>query len=116
MALASKKAILDLEDLGAPVKLHIPEWGDDVYLRRPTANDRDAWELYCEEHKRQPHKVWRAKLASLVLCDEEGKLLFTEREIEQLGHKSAAALHRIWQEALKLFRITEEEVAELEKN
>ena len=55
MALTSREAILGLRDLGEPVKMHIPEWKDDVYLRRPSANDRDAWELYCQEHTKTPH-------------------------------------------------------------
>lgn len=116
MALTSREAILGLKDLGEPVKLHIPEWNDDVYLRRPTANDRDAWELYCQEHGKTPHKVWRAKLASILICDEGGKLLFTEKEVHALGEKSAPALHRIWEKGLELMRISEADVAELEKN
>ena len=116
MALTSKDAILGLKDMAEPVKFFVPEWNDEVFLRHPTANDRDAWELYCQEHTKHPHKVWRAKLASMLLCDESGKLLFTERDVEKLGERSAAALHRIWERGLELMRITEADVEELEKN
>lgn len=111
-----REDILKLKDLGEPVRLHVPEWNDDVFLRRPTANDRDAWELYCQEHAKHPKKIWRAKLASMLLCDQAGKLLFTEKDIDSLGERSAAALHRIWEVALDLMKVTEKEVAELEKN
>jgi hypothetical protein len=52
----------------------------------------------------------------MLLCDEKGKLLFSEAEIAKLGEKSAAALHRIWEQGLALMRITTEEIRELEKN
>jgi hypothetical protein len=116
MPLTSKDAILKLSDLGEPVSLVVPEWDDTVLLRRPTANDRDAWELYCQEHNTKPKNVWRAKLASMLLCDEHGKLLFSQAEVQALGEKSASALHRIWEKGLELMRVTEEEVKELEKN
>ena len=119
----SKAAILDIDDLGEPIRFHVPEWdkgtpAEDgiVCLRRPTAHARDQWELYCEQHKTKPQNVWRAKLASMLLCDEKGKLLFSEAEIAKLGEKSAAALHRIWEQGLALMRITTEEIRELEKN
>lgn len=108
--------ILKIQDLGAPLKLHVPEWQDDVYLRRPSANDRDAWELYCQEHNKKPKEIWRAKLASMLLCDEAGKRIFSDRDVEALGEKSAAALNRIWLAGIDLMKITEAEVAELEKN
>lgn len=116
MPLTSKDSILSLSDLGAPIPLEVPEWNDTVLLRRPTANDRDAWELYIQEHNTKPKSVWRAKLASMFLCDENGKLLFTQAEMHKLGEKSAAALHRIWKKGLELMNVSEQEVKELEKN
>ena len=115
MPLLTRSAILAVEDLGEPVRVHIPEWNDEVLLRRPTANDRDAWELYCTEHATKPKSVWRAKLAAMLICDASGNLLFTPADIEKLGAKSAAAVHRIWQVGIKLMNVSEEEVRELEK-
>jgi hypothetical protein len=114
--LTNKDSILKIADLGEPVRLEVPEWNDTVLLRRPTANDRDAWELYCQEHATKPKSVWRAKLAAMLLCDESGKLLFTPGEVQALGEKSAAALHRIWKRGLELMQVTEDEVKELEGN
>jgi hypothetical protein len=123
MPLTSKASILALQDLGEPIRFHVPEWdkgtpAEDgiVFLRRPTANDRDSWEIYCQDHAKKPKSIWRAKLASMLLCDEAGKLLFSQAEIEKLGEKSAAALNRIWKRGLELMTISDEEVAELEKN
>lgn len=117
MALASKDAIFGLRDTPPPVRFHVPEWGDDVFLRHPTANDRDEWELYCNENRGKRGTLWRAKLAAMILCDEDGKLLFTKSDdVERLGTKSASALHRIWERGLQLFAVSEREVDELEKN
>lgn len=116
MSLTSADAILSISDLGAPVELTVPEWGDTVYLRRPTANDRDEWEIYCQEHATKPKRVWRAKLASMLICDEQNNLLFTAQQIEALGKKSAAAVNRIWEKGLEMMRITKDELYEIEKN
>lgn len=118
MALATREAILGLADISKPVELHIPEWNDTVYLRWPTANERDAWELYCQEHasNMKRHSVWRAKLAAMLLSDPDGKPLFREADIQKLGERSAVALQRIWDRGISMMRVTEDEIKELEKN
>lgn len=117
MALGSKAAILGIEDTPPPELFHIPEWKADVYLRHPTANDRDEWEVYCADNRGKKGSLWRAKLASLILCDDSGRRLFTtDKEVEELGRKSAAAIHRVWEKGLSMFAVTEAEVDQLEKN
>lgn len=124
MPLTSKAAILEIHDnAGEAIPFHVPEWDKgtpeadgQVYLRRPTANDRDSWELYCEMNKGKPKVIWRARLASMLLCDDAGNLLFTTDEATKLGEKNAAAMHRIWVRGLELMSITDAEVKELEKN
>jgi hypothetical protein len=124
MPLTSKDAILNLPDhAGEPIPFHVPEWDNgtpeadgQVFLRRPTANDRDSWELYCELNKGKAKTIWRARLASMLLCNEQGQLLFTTDEATKLGEKNAAAMHRIWVRGLELMSITDAEVKELEKN
>jgi len=117
MALVSKEAILGADDKSPPVRFRVPEWGDEVLLRHPSANDRDEWELYCSENKGKRGTLWRAKLASLLLCDEDGRLLFkSPDDVQRLGEKSAAAVHRIWERGLQLMAVSEKEVDELEKN
>lgn len=113
----TKDQILSVQDIKPPFEFHVPEWNDTVWLRHPTANDRDAWELYVQNNKNQAKSLWRAYLAAMLICDESGRRLFTtDSEIRQLGEHSAAALHRIWQRGLELMNVTETEVNELEKN
>lgn len=118
MALENMSDILALQDIPKAIEFHVPEWGDTVFLRSPTANDRDTWEIYCQEEKGKPKKtIWRAKLASMLLSDRNGKVLFTDpKDIEKLGEHSASALHRIWERCLDLMKITEQEVDAMEKH
>lgn len=117
--LKTAEAILGINDRPAPVVLHIPEWNDSVYLRHPTANDRDLWELYCTSMSKENasgKKTFRAKLAAMLLCDESGKLLFSHGQVDKLGEQSAIALQRIWEKGVEMMSITPQEIIELEKN
>lgn len=117
MPLASRDAILKLQDVKPPFEFHIPEWNDTVLLKYPTANERDAWELYCQENRGKSSALWRAQLASMLLVDESGNRLFKSADdIRQLGEHNAAAIHRIWERGLELMSISDMEVTELEKN
>jgi len=118
MALEKMSDILALQDIPKAIEFHVPEWNDTVFLRSPTANDRDVWECYCHDEVGKPKKtIWRAKLASMLLSDRDGKVLFTNpKDIEKLGEHSAAALHRIWERCLELMKVTEQEVDAMEKH
>lgn len=108
--------ILGIDDIRPPQKLHVKAWGKDVFLLDPTADLRDEWEIFCAANQGK-RASWRAKLASLILCNEDGTRLFTtDADVAKLGRKNARALHEIWQAAQKLLSITDSEVEELEKN
>ena len=108
--------ILAIDDIRPPQKLHVKAWNRDVYLLDPTADIRDEWEIYCAANQGK-RASWRAKLASLLLCDEQGTRLFTtDADVAKLGKKNARALHEIWQAGQRLLSITDAEIEELEKN
>ena len=108
--------ILAIDDIRPPQKLTVKAWGRDVFLLDPTADIRDEWEIYCAANQGKKAS-WRAKLASLLLCDEQGNRLFTsDADVAKLGKKNARALHEIWQAGQKLLSITDAEIEELEKN
>ena len=108
--------ILAIDDIRSPQKLHVKAWRREVLLLDPTADIRDEWEIYCEAN-RGKRASWRAKLASLLLCDEQGVRLFTtDADVAKLGKKNAKAMHEIWQAGQKLLSVTDEEIEELEKN
>lgn len=113
--LTSAADLLALDDRKKTIPLFVKAWGRQVYLRDPSAADRDEWEIFASNHRGQ-NALWRAKVAQVLLCDEAGKRLFTEKQLAELGEKSAAALHEIWQAGVKLLSVTDEEIEELEKN
>jgi len=59
---------------------------------------------------------FRSKFLQRVLCDEKGELLFTASEVDSLAKKSARAITRIWEAAMKHNALTDDDVEELAKN
>jgi hypothetical protein len=100
--------------------VEVPEWGGTINVRGISGEERDAYESSMLKGQGRKQKVVtdnvRAKLVALASCDEEGKPIFTPKDAEWLGKKSAAALHRVYSVAARLARITDEDVEELVKN
>lgn len=109
----TKEQILGADD-SEKMKLNVPEWGGDVFIRVMSGKERDRLEGTFQG--KISYNNVRARIATLVLCDEEGKLLFSLDDIEALGKKSCAVLDMIFEKAMKLNRITKEDVEELGKN
>lgn len=98
-------------------RVEIPEWGDAVHMRELTAGERDLYEGQSIEAKGMAKwKDVRAKLLSLSLCDPEGVRLFGDGDISQLSALPAGIADRLWERALKLNRMTKDDVEALEKN
>lgn len=117
--LLTRDSILAADDL--PRKLvSVPEWGGDVFVRTMTGGERDQFEQMIMEAGGADSSGWRkcfrAKLAVLTLCDENGKSLFSFDDWETLSKKSAAALDRVFAVASRLNGISKTDVQELEKN
>lgn len=113
---------LSKEDiLGTPCakveKVYIPEWGGEVFIRVMKSAERDAFEAAALDRKGASKMAnIRARLAAIVLADENGARLFTDADAPALGEKFAPALDRIFEAASKLNRLSKEDVEELEKN
>jgi len=114
MAMLSKDAILNAEDIKRET-VPVPEWGGDVIVGTMSGAARDVFEGQMLD-KKNGKKNMRAKLAAATLQDESGNLMFSESDIEKLGSKSAAALERIFEAALRINRIGPNDVDELAKN
>ena len=112
----SKKDILTADDLKHEV-VAVPEWGGDVNVRGMTGAERDKFESGIVEQRGKQQSMnmanIRAKLASFTICDDDGKRLFTEQDVQALSQKSAAALQRIFAVAQRLSRIGDDDVMEL---
>jgi hypothetical protein len=115
-------AILKRDDilLAADIKkelLPVPEWGGEVFVKALSGTERDRWETSMIQMKGTDRTInmqnIRAKLASMAICDEDGKRLFSDNDVLALGQKSASALQRVFELAQKLSGIGDDAVEEL---
>lgn len=124
----SASDILAVEDRKTE-KLYVPEWGGNVYIRTISGAERDEFEKTLVVERLElnaqglPEKVEvqdlsniRAKLLVRVLCDAEGKPIFTTDHIAALGDKSAAALTRVYNKASELNKVSDKDIKELAGN
>jgi hypothetical protein len=95
----------------------VPEWGGSVIIQGLSGTARDAFEgtLVKSRGRKVEQNLdnFRAKLLVQSIVDEKGSLLFGEKDIRTLGQKSAAALERVYSVAMRLSRLTPEDVEEL---
>jgi len=121
MKILGREEILAVDDIKVEAVL-IPEWGEDVgvLVRGMTGKERDQFEESILDQSGKKTKVTmknaRARLVSMTVVDEDGKRVFTVKDIENLGNKNAGALDRIYAVASRLSGITEEDMDELLKN
>ena len=100
--------------------VEVPEWGGMVRVRGLTGTERDAMEASMVEGKGKKADVnlanLRAKLCARCMVDDNGKRLFNDMEIPELGRKSAKALERVFSVARELSGLSDEDIDELTKN
>lgn len=119
MPLLTRDAILAAPDL-LTEEVSVPEWGGTVLVRGLTGTERDAFEEEMIVRRGQHRDVnlanFRARLLVKAVVDKAGKRLFTRADMEALGCKSAAAIQRVFQVAMRLSGMSDEDVEELTKN
>lgn len=118
--LLSKDEILGMDDIPTE-EVTVPEWkGRTVLVCGMTAAGKNAYEASLVEIKGTTRKVRMdnatAKLLVRTIVNRQRQPLFTETDIERLGTKSAAALERLAQVALRLSSMRVSDVEELVKN
>ena len=116
----SRNALLQKEEL-EKVKVDLGK-GEFVYVRQMTGRERDLFErslyVFDKDNKITTRLAdFRAKLAVVTVCDEEGKAVFFPEDYELLSkNMSAAKLEKIVNAAQKLNAITEKDKEGLLKN
>ena len=116
----TKEQILAAQDLPEEV-VDVPEWGGKVLIRGMTGAERDAFEESIMVGRGPNREVnlrnFRAKLVARSIVDPQTKeRMFSDNEINELGKKSARALQRVFEAALRLNGMTAESVEELTKS
>lgn len=118
----TRDQIIDVDDRRYE-DVSVPEWGGVVRVRSLTGAERDAyegaiatvrWDGTTPTVESNRGNI-RARLASLTICDESGKPIFSERDLLILGMKSAAALNRVFSVATRLSGLSDEDVEALKE-
>lgn len=96
MGYLSKDDIFKADDL--PIEdVHVDAWGGTVRVRGLTGTERDRFEFAMAAAKDNPSSVEvRAQVVGRCIVDEDGKRLFTDKELSKLGGKSGAALDELF--------------------
>jgi hypothetical protein len=115
MAYLTKAAILAAQDLKSEA-VAVPEWGGEVLVRGMSGLERDgiSHSLRQADGKMDLEK-FRTSVCACSIVDEQGKRLFTDAEVEELGAKSTTALDRVYAAASRLSGLGSEN-EDLEKN
>jgi len=115
----TRDEILEVNDLLIE-EVDVPEWGGMVLVRGLTGTDRDRLEASAVTQNGNNLALnlnnIRAKLVSMSVVNEDGKRLFTDSDIKDLGRKNAAALERVYDVAQRLSGMGKADVSELAKN
>lgn len=111
----NREQILSVQDSKIET-VEVPEWGGSVCVRAMSAKERDGWEIRYATDFANKNRSVRGSLCAVVICDENGNRLFTEQDIPVLEQKSAAALDRLFDVAMRMNGLRKQDVDELEKN
>ena len=98
-------------------EVDVPEWGGKVYVGVLTSDEADKLDVEIERAKLNggmPNV--RARMASMTLCDSDGKRMFTPGDIGALGRKCSRAMGRVFDKALAVNRMSEDATEETVKN
>jgi hypothetical protein len=117
--LLGKEQILAAKDLQYE-DIDVPEWGGTVRVRVMTGSERDSFEqsIMKSEGREIVRDManMRAKLLVRTICDENNKRIFTDKEINLLGEKSASGLEKVFELAQRLNKLGATSVEDAEKN
>jgi hypothetical protein len=111
----TKDQILSVDDLGL-LRLHVPEWNGDVFIRVMTVGERDAYENEWQRKKEAGVDDFRTKFLVRCLVDENGNRLFDNGDVAKLAQKSARVMNRIWMAAMEHNNLSDQSIEELAKN
>jgi len=118
VVMLTKENILGANDLLIR-DVDVPEWCGVVQLRSLPGTERDLFENTVQKRKVGANlelKGLKVLLLSLTIIDGEGKLMFSESDLDKLNSKSAKVINKLFEVATEMNGIGEEAVEELRKN
>jgi len=115
----TREEILNAQDMRTET-VHVPEWGGEIIVRTLRGDEYEHYEeSLLSGRGRSRHVIYgeiRAKLLVACIVNENGNRVFTEKDIDALKSKSAAALDRVWTVAQRLSGLSAEDIEGLAKN
>ena len=100
-------------DQSQSLKVHVPEWKCDVYIRSLPLGELQAWELACLRSKGEGVDDYRTRYLSKCLVDAEGRELFTSDQLKKISGTIGARLFKVAQRHNDL---DEKEIEDIGKN
>lgn len=95
----------------------IKAFGGTVRLMEMTGNMRDEYETYLLSNiSDDKPKMVRATLLVYSIVDEDGNLIFDSSDIESLGNKPIHDLQKLYNSAIKLNALSDDDLEALEGN
>lgn len=116
LTLLTRDEILAAPDIHDEI-VDVPEWGGKVRVVAMAGHERDEFEESMVEMRGRNRTMnlrnFRANLVARSIKDAKGNRVFSDKDIVELGKKSAAALTRVVVVAQRLSGLTDEMVNEL---
>lgn len=99
----------------------VKAFGRTLWVRSMSAHERDVFEVGCMgsgKSKDDPSRLIdiRAKFVAQVLCDADGKRIFSDADVPALSAKMVPEIDKVWEAGRKLNAITEDDLKELAGN
>lgn len=91
----------------------VPGLHGHVHVREMTCGEREEFEV---AHIDAAKQDFAARLVAFTACDEACKPIFTRADVADISKLPASIVHPIAQASIKLNKLTEEDVSELQKN
>lgn len=100
-------------------RVDLPERNGHVFVRVMTGAERGQFEMLFDRAQKANAGFFpdiRQAIAAFTLCDEQGGRLFTADEIDAVGEMDSLVLDRVFPVAMRINKLTAEEVQALTKN
>ena len=119
--------LISAEQLRAPLprkieRVELPEFGDDshVFVRGMTAREKGKFETSLQGRKGKQDKQRvlevRERLVVATACDAEGNAIMTADDVSDLGQQDSAIVSRLFDVAMRLCGMSDDDVEELAGN
>lgn len=100
-------------DQARSLRVHVPEWKRDVFIRTLLLGELQDWELACLRSKGDGVDEYRTRYLAKCLVDENGRQIFTS---DQLKSIDGVIGNRLFKMAQKHNDLDDKEIEDIGKN